>query len=39
MAWLADQIGPRAAVAAAGTIVAGIIVGAAILHPLYRRIG
>jgi MFS family permease len=39
MAWLADQIGPRAAVAAAGAIVAGLVVGAAILHPLYRRIG
>ncbi len=39
MAWLSDQVGVRTAVAAAGAIVVGVVAGAAILHPPYRRIG
>ena len=38
MSWLADVIGGRATVAAAGVLVAAAVGGAAVLYPPYRRI-
>lgn len=38
MAWLADQIGERGTVAAAGFVVASLTLGVAALYPPYRRI-
>jgi MFS family permease len=38
MAWLADQIGGRATIAAAGLIVALVVLAVAVIYPSYRRI-